>query len=191
VSREAALECHAVVFSVEASVTIRTKRVVALAIFAGMCAGITVWFIGFSSWRIGDLEKRLVGTWDGVGTITSEWSLDVTPDPEHGVLGGKSGGRITASSNVSVEFKLDGTYTWRQHDDGGGISITLSMPKEGEEPPHWKVVQSRGRNLTLQIHIGQVVMEFQDENTFTMNLPESSKAEGSYRFQRLAGAKQN
>jgi hypothetical protein len=185
------MEYQPVVFSVEASVTIRTKRVVALAIFASMCAGIAVWFIWFSPWRFGDLEKRLVGSWEGAGTITSEWSLDVTPDPEHGVPGGKSGGRITASSTVTVQFKPDGTYTWCQHDNGGGISFTFWMPKEGEEPPRWKVVQARGRNLTLQTHIGQVVLDFPDENTFTMNLPESSKAEGSYRFQRMAASNQN
>jgi hypothetical protein len=96
---------------------------------------------------------------------------------------------ITTTCTVQAEFKADGTYTWREQHQGEGISMSFWVPKEGGPPARWEVVGARGNKLTLSIHSGQVVFDFQEENAFTMDLPESAKASGTITFRRSGTSK--
>src|SRR5262249_49432445 len=158
-----------------------TKRLLT-AVIAAIVTGLAAWMV-WLLWPT-PLEKRLVGTWDGTGQLTGEWSLDVKPDLEQGVPGGKAAGEMTSPCTVVAEFRPDGTYIWREHQQGGGMRVNLWFPQEGAPPPRWEVVRSRGNRLTVRIHLGEVVFEFRGNDAFTMDWPESAKADGAISFRR-------
>jgi hypothetical protein len=124
------------------------------------------------------LEKRLPGRWEGSGEVSGELNIDPAP----GVPGGRAS--VTTACTVHAEFKPDGTYTWKEQHRGDGIGMNFWVPKEEASPARWEVVGSRGNQLTVRIHSGEVVFAFQDEDAFTMNLPESAKASGTITFRR-------
>jgi hypothetical protein len=66
---------------------------------------------------------------------------------------------------------------------------TLSLPKPGDPPAHWRIVAVKGSTLYVKLDGGPHVMEggfeFHGENEFTMKLPESENARGGYTFHRL------
>src|SRR5262249_52965700 len=140
--------------------------------------GLTVWLIWFRPSTSSVLEKRLLGTWEGSGKVSGELSVA----PGEGVPGGTSS--VTTTCTVQAEFKPDGTYTWKEQHKGDGISMNFWVPKEEGPPARWEVVGAQGNKLTVRIHNGEVVFDFQDENAFTMNLPESAKASGTLAFRR-------
>ena len=88
---------------------------------------------------------------------------------------------------MQAEFSQDGTYTWKeQHraeDRNAKMSFDVALPRDGEQA-HWKVVRAEGDNLTIQIHLGDVVFAFQGRDAFTMTFPESMKSSGTLAFQR-------
>jgi hypothetical protein len=138
---------------------------------------------------LGDpLEKRLLGAWEGSGTISGEFSLEENPDPARKLSGRKISGTVTSESTVQAEFRSDGTYTWHEQHQGPGaskgINASFRVPKEGGEPARWEVIGTRSNKLSVRLHYGEVVFEFQGENAFTMTLPESAHASGTMKFRR-------
>ena len=124
------------------------------------------------------LAKRLLGSWEGGGKVSGELSIA----PAQGVPGGTAS--VATTCTVQAEFKADGTYTWREQHQGDGIGMNFWVPKEDGPPARWEVVGAEGNKLTVRMHSGEVVFDFQDENAFTMNLPESVKASGTITFRR-------
>jgi hypothetical protein len=112
--------------------------------------------------------------------------LSITP--AQGIPGGTAA--VTSDCTVQAEFKPDGTYIWKEQHKGDGISINFWVPKEDGPPTRWEVVGVQGNKLTVRIHSGDVVFDFQDENTFTINLAESAKASGILTFRRSGMSKQ-
>src|SRR5262249_29738785 len=148
------------------------KRLLATVILVVIAVGLAVWLVWFPPW-VKPLQQRLLGAWEGTADLSSEWSIAVSPQPDQGVPGGKAAGRITTTSTVFAEFKPDGTYTWKQHDVGNGFRGDFWWPKDDASPSRWTVVDAQGNKLTVRMHLGEVTLDFQGENGFTMNLPES------------------
>ena len=162
----------------------RTKLLMGILALLVVGCGVAAWLAWFPPWAA-PLERKLLGAWEGTGEVSGEWSIDVKPDPEHGVEGGKASGRATSACTARAEFKPDGTYTWQEHQQGGGISFDFSLPKDGGPAARWEVVRARGSELTIRIHAGEAVFDFQGENAFKMTLPESAQASGTYTFRRV------
>ena len=110
-------------------------------------------------------------------------NLDVEPGP--GVPGGKTSGPLSLSTSVQAEFRSDGTYTWHERLVGGGLTLWLSFPKEGEDPPRWEVVQFRGDRATVRLHFGEVDLQFHGRDSFSVIFPESAKVTGELNFRRV------
>ncbi len=146
----------------------RTKLLLLVATLLAIGAGAAVWLVWFPPWAT-PLEKRLLGTWDGSGKISGAWSFDVTPDPAHGIPGGKASGWADSTTTILADFKADGTYTWSVHEKGEGFSIDFSMPKEGAPPPRWEVVRAQGNKLTVRMSGKEVVFNFQGDDAFTLD----------------------
>jgi hypothetical protein len=129
-----------------------------------------------------------LGTWEGSGTISGEFSLEVNPDPDHKVPGGKTSGTVTSDSTVQAEFSPDGTYTWyEQHQGQGasrGMNVSFRVPNAGGEPARWEVIGTRRNKLSVRLHYGEVVFEFHGENAFILTFPESAHASGTIKFRR-------
>jgi outer membrane lipoprotein-sorting protein len=130
------------------------------------------------------LEKRLLGSWEGSGKVSGELSIAPAKD----VPGGTSS--VTTTCTVQAEFKPDGTYTWKEQHQGGVISMNFWVPKEDASPARWEVVVAQGNKLTVRVHSREVVFDFQGDNAFTMNLPESAKASGTITFRRSSKPKE-
>jgi hypothetical protein len=141
--------------------------------------GAAVWLIWFPPWATA-LEKRLVGSWEGSGKVSGEMTLDMTD-----VQGSKITSRASSTCTVQAEFKPDGTYTWKEHHQGECIHMDFSLPGGGAAPPRREVIRARGSKLTVRIHYGEVVFDFDGANSFSMDLPESAKASGTLTFRRL------
>jgi len=125
------------------------------------------------------LEKRLPGKWEGSGQVSGELSIA----PAQAALPGGTASIITTVT-VHAEFKPDGTYTWKEQHRGDGIDMSFWVPKEDASPARWEVVGAQGNKLTVRIHSGEVVFNFQGEDAFTMNVPKSAKASGTIAFRR-------
>jgi len=156
---------------------------VGLVAALALAAIVAVWLMWFPPWAT-PLDKRLVGRWEGAGQVSGDWSLDIKPNPEHDVPGGKSSGRVTSVATVQAEFKPDGTYTWKEHHSGGGFEMNVWFPIDDATPARWEMVSSHGNKLVVRMHFGEAVLDFQGENSFSINLPESAGARGTYSFQR-------
>jgi hypothetical protein len=157
----------------------RTKRLLFLITPLALGAvGIAVWLAWFPPGRASALSKRLVGRWEGSGKVSGELSMTSTG----GLLGGAE--TVTTTCTVQAEFRPDGTYTWNEQHQGDGISMNFWLPKEGAPPARWEVVGARGNQLTVRMHTGDAVLDFQGENAFTMALPESTKGSGTITFNR-------
>jgi hypothetical protein len=95
---------------------------------------------------------------------------------------------MTSTCTIQAEFRPDGTYTWneqhRGEGDSTGISASFRVPEEGGQPARWQVMRARGNQLTVQLHSGEVVFDFQGENAFTMKWPQSTKTTGTVTFRR-------
>jgi hypothetical protein len=171
----------------------RPKLLVLFATLALIAVAVTAWLVWFPPWATA-LEKRLLGTWEGTGTISGESTLEVKPDPAKGIPGGKWSGKVTSACTVRAEFKPDGTYTWNEQQQGQGASKGMNfnfwVPKKDGDPARWAVVRAQGSKLTIRIHLGEVVFDFQGEDAFTMGLPESTKARGTYTFRRSGISKE-
>jgi hypothetical protein len=143
-----------------------------------------VWFPPWAT----PLEKRLVGIWQGTGKVSGDFSIEVKPNPEQNVPGGRASGKMTSACTVQAEFKPDGTYTWDEQQQGEGASKGMDfnfwVPKKDGEPARWEVVRAWGSKLTIRFHLGEVVFHFQGEDTFTLELPESTKSTGTITFHR-------
>jgi hypothetical protein len=161
----------------------RTKLLLILTALLAIAGGLAVWLFWFRPSASSVLEKRLLGTWEGSGKVSGE--LGIAPAP--GIPGGTV--TVTTTCTVQAEFKADGTYTWKEQHQGDGIRVNFWAPKEDGPPARWEVVGAQGNELTVRIHSGEVVLEFQDENAFTMNLPEAAKASGTLAFRRLGTPK--
>src|SRR5262249_50985932 len=161
----------------------RTKLLLILTALLAIAGGLTVWLVWFRPSASAVLEKRLPGTWEGSGKVSGEFSVP----PAQSVPGGTT--PVTTTCTVQAEFKPDGTYTWKEQHKGDGISMNVWVPKEAGPPARWEVVRAQGSKLTVRIHSGEVVFDFQDENAFTMNLPESAKASGTLAFRRTGTPK--
>jgi hypothetical protein len=96
---------------------------------------------------------------------------------------------VTITCTVQAEFRPDGTYTWKEQHQGDGINMNFWVPKDDASPARWEVVGARGNQLTIRMHTGEVVLDFQGQNAFTMPLPESTKASGTIAFHRSGGSK--
>jgi hypothetical protein len=166
----------------------RTKLLLGTLALLAVGAGLAAWLVWFPPWAT-PLERRLLGAWEGTGEVSGEFSLDVKPDPERPVPGGKVSGMVTSACTVQAEFKPDGTYTWNEQHQGDGISMNFWVPKEDASPARWEVVDSQGNKLTVRIHSGEVVFHFQGKDAFTMTLPESAKASGTIAFRRSGTSK--
>lgn len=129
-------------------------------------------------------EHRLLGTWEGTGNFSGDWSIDFHPDPEHGKPGGKASGKMTSASTVQAEFRPDGSYSWNEHYEGGGFNMNILLPKDAASVARWEFVSAQGNKVTIRIHLGDTVCDFHDENAFTMSLPESTQSRGTYVFRR-------
>jgi hypothetical protein len=156
----------------------RAKLLLFLLALVGTGVGVTVWLVWFRPSTASALEKRLPGTWEGSGKVSGEMSIDPAP----GVPGGTA--TVDTTCTVQAEFKADGTYTWKERHQGDVISMNFWVPKEDDPPARWEVLGAQGNQLKVRIHSGEVVFDFQDENAFTMNLPESAKATGTLAFRR-------
>ena len=171
----------------------RTKVLLLLVPLLSIAAGIILWLVWLPPWAT-PLEKRLLGAWEGNGTISGEFSLEIDPDLDRNVSGHKIAGTVTSDSTVQAEFSPDGTYTWYEQQQGQGaskgINISFRVPKEAGEPARWEVIRTRGNKLTLRLHHGEVVFKFQGENAFTMTLPESTYASGTIKFRRSTKPKE-
>jgi hypothetical protein len=164
----------------------RTTFLLAAVTLVLIAAGVSVWCLWFPP-RAEPLQQRLLGAWDGTGKVSSEFSFEIKPDPAHNIPGGKSSGTVTADCTVYAEFKPDGTYTWReQHRSGDAksqMTFAVEVPKDGEQA-HWKVVRADGSKLTIGIYLGEIIFDFQGEDVFTLDWPESAKASGHLTFRR-------
>ena len=164
----------------------RTTLLLAAVTLVLISAGVCVWLLWFPPWAKPP-QQRLLGAWDGTGKVSGESSFEIKPDPAHGVPGGKWSGTITSDCTVHAEFKPDGTYTWQEQqrsgDDKSQMTFTVAVPKNGEQA-HWKVVRADGSKVTIGIHIGEVILDFQGEDMFTLDYPESTKASGHLTFRR-------
>src|SRR6516165_10955907 len=89
----------------------RTKVLLLLVPLLSIAAGIILWLVWLPPWAT-PLEKRLLGAWEGNGTISGEFSLEIDPDLDRNVSGHKIAGTVTSDSTVQAEFSPDGTYTW-------------------------------------------------------------------------------
>jgi hypothetical protein len=67
----------------------------------------------------------------------------------------------------------------------GELNIRLSLPKADEEPPRWKVVRARGNKLTVQMPLGELIFEFQEDDAFTTILAANTAENLSVTFRRL------
>jgi hypothetical protein len=136
--------------------------------------GIGVWLAFFPPTASTALEKRLIGSWEGSGSVSGDMSINIHPG--QAMPGGKTTARVTAACTVQAEFRSDGTYTWNEQHLGEGTSkgfdITIQLPGEGDNLPRWEVSGARGKKLTARTHYGEVVFDFQDDDAFTMTLPE-------------------
>jgi hypothetical protein len=154
-----------------------------LTTLLGIGGGVTVWLVWFRPSTSSALEKRLPGSWEGSGKVSGELSIA----PAEGVPGGTAS--VATTCTVQAEFKTDGTYTWKEQHQGDGIRMNFWVPKEDSPPARWEVVGAQGNKLRVRIHSGEVVFDFQDEDAFTMNLPESAKAGGTLAFRRSGPSK--
>ena len=162
----------------------RTKLLLFLTTSLASAGGLAVWLIWFRPSASSVLEKRLLGSWEGSGKVSGELSVA----PGQGVPGGTSW--VTTTCTVQAEFKRDGTYTWKEHHQGDGISMNFWVPKEDTSPARWEVVGAQGNKLTVRTHSGEVVFEFQGDDAFTLNLPEPAKASGTITFRRSRNHKE-
>jgi len=156
----------------------RTKLLVPIASLLAIGVGVAAWLVWWPPWVPSALEKRLPGRWEGSGKVSGEMSLA----PAQGVPGGTTS--VTTTCTVHAEFNPDGTYTWKEQHRGGGLDLSFWVPKEDASPARWEVVGAQGSKLTVRIHSGEVVFDFQGADAFTMNLPESAKASGTITFRR-------
>jgi hypothetical protein len=156
----------------------RMKPLLLIATVLLVGVGVAVWLVWRPPWMSSALEKRLLGSWEGSGTVSGELSIA----PGNGVPGGTSS--VTTTCTVQAEFKPDGTYTWKEQHQGEGISMNFWVPKEDASPARWEVLGAQGNKLTVRIHSGEVVFDFQGDSAFTMNLPGSAKASGTIAFRR-------
>jgi len=161
----------------------RTKLLLFLTALLAITGGLAVWLVWFRPSASSDLEKRLLGSWEGSGKVAGELSIA----PAQGVPGGTA--TVTTTCTVQAEFKAEGTYTWKEQHQGDGISMNFWVPKEDAPPARWEVVGAQGSKLTIRIHSGDVVFDFQGTDAFTMTLPESAKASGKLAFRRLRTSK--
>ena len=158
----------------------------ALFVIAG---ALTVWLIWFPPWVSSSLERRLLGSWEGSGQVTEELSSA----PGEGVPGEKA--PVVTIYTVQAEFKPDGTYTWEERHKGPPSFDTQYFIYIGSDVTRWVVVSSQGNKLTVRMTHNEVtngrevVFAFEDEDTFTMNLPESAKASGTLTFRRSGTSK--
>jgi hypothetical protein len=168
----------------EAAMRRRTKLLLA----ALLVVGVAVWLSLARPWTTLTFEKRLAGNWEGRGTLSGEMTLDVAPNQDS--PGGKAAGHVRTACTVRAEFKSDGTYTWKEdhRSEHGDTSFNMSfwVPKEGGEPFRWDVVRDDGNKLTIRMHRGEVVLEFQDPDSFTLAWPESAQTKGALLFRRSA-----
>jgi REP element-mobilizing transposase RayT len=155
----------------------RMKPLLLIATLLLLGVGMAVWLIWWPPWTSA-LEKRLLGSWEGSGKVLGELSIA----PGKGVPGGTFS--VSTTCTVQAEFKPDGTYTWKEQHQGDGISMNFWVPKEDASPARWEVVGAQGNKLTVRLHSGEVVFDFQGANAFAMNLPESAKASGTIAFRR-------
>jgi hypothetical protein len=162
----------------------KTKLRLTLTVLLVIAGALTVWLIWFRPSVSLAPEKRLLGSWEDNGKVSGELSVA----SGQGVPGGTAS--VTTDCTVQAEFKPDGTYVWKEQHKGAGISMSFWAPKEDGSPARWEVVSVQRNKLTVRIHSGDVVFDFQDENTFTMNLPESAKASGTLTFRRSGMSKQ-
>ncbi len=130
------------------------------------------------------LQARLLGSWEGTGTFSGPGSFEITPAPGQGVSGGKSEWTATITADVHAQFNPDGTYRWSEHSQGPGFRITIVLPQDDKQPSLWEVVRTQGNELTVRLHNGEVLLVFEEENAFTMNLPGSAGTSGAYHFRR-------
>jgi hypothetical protein len=165
----------------------RTKILLLVPCSLAAAAALAFWLIWFPPWTL-PLEKWLIGSWDGSGQTTGQFSIEVASDPGHGVPGGKAAGTITSTSTIWAEFKPDGTYTWHQEERGEGnsqgISASFWVPEKGGGPVHWEIISVKGNRLAIQLLMGEVVFVFENEDTFTMTWPEAAKGSGTIIFHR-------
>ena len=161
----------------------RMKLLLFLTTFLAIAVGLAVWLIWFRPSASSVLDQRLLGSWEGSGKVSGELSIA----PAQGVPGGTAA--LATTCTVQAEFKPDGTYPWNEQHKGEGISMNFLVPKENASPARWELVGAQGKKLTVRIHSGEVVFEFQGESDFTMNLPESAKAIGTLAFRRLRTSK--
>jgi hypothetical protein len=165
----------------------RTKLLLAASTLLAIGMGIGVWLAFFPPWASPALEKRLLGSWEGSGKVSGDMSIDIPPG--QAIPAVKTTDKVTTACAVQAEFKPDGTYTWKEQHQGEGISMNFWVPKEDGPPARWEVVGAQGNSLTVRIHSGEVVFAFQDENSFTMSLPESAKGSGTITFRRSGPSK--
>ncbi len=168
----------------------------AISVVAVLAAG---WLCLYWPWPTA-LETRIIGNWAGQGETFEEWqsySNHVALVPFNVNRDGTIPLRpLKCKESVSVIFKSDGTYTWWQQTefDPAGITVssktTLSLPKPGDPPGHWKVVAVKGSKLYVNLDAGPYItgggLEFHGEDEFTMKLLESEYARGGYTFHRMS-----
>jgi len=161
----------------------KTKRFLAIAVLLSLGVGTVVWLFQWPPWGSPALEKRLLGRWQGSGTVSG----DLTIAPASEIAGGTAS--ITTTCTVQAEFNPDGTYTWKEQHQGDSVSMNFWVPKEDASPARWEVVGAQGNELTVRIHSGEAVFHFQDKDAFTMTLPESAEASGTITFRRSGTSK--
>jgi predicted Ser/Thr protein kinase len=164
----------------------RSRMRLAAAALLVLVLGIAAWLLWCQPWAT-PLEQRLVGKWKGSGTISTAWSFDIKPDPKQGIPGGKASGRTTCACTVWAEFKPDGTYSWTEEHKSEGLNVRFNIPADGAAPPRWESLGAHGTMLNVRMHNGEVVLVFQGKGTFSMELPDPAKAEGTITFQRVHG----
>jgi len=152
-----------------------TKRLLAFAILLSLGVGAAVCLVRWPPWGSPSLEKRLLGRWQGTGTVSEDLIIAHLEIP---------GGTITTACTVQAEFNPDGTYTWKEQHQGDSLSMELWLPKEEGPPSRWEVVRAQGNKLTVRTHSGEVVFDFQNADAFTMKLPDATKASGTIAFRR-------
>src|SRR5262249_26020401 len=157
----------------------KTKLLLCIASLLSIGIGVAVWLVWWPPWVSSALEKRLPGRWEGRGTVSGEMTIGASER----VPGGTTS-IITTTCTIDAEFKPDGTYTWKEQHQGDVVSMSFWVPKEDASPARWGVVGAQGNELTVRIHSGEVVFDFQGEDAFTMNVPESAKATGTITFRR-------
>ena len=97
---------------------------------------------------------------------------------------------LTTTSTVQAEFKPERTYTWNEQLTAKGINMNIWLPNKEGPPARWEVVDAQGNNLTVRMHFGEVVFNFQDENSFLVNYPETAKASGKIACRRSGTPKE-